>query len=311
MRLLKKVIARILQIFGYEIHKIIKQQDEIATKLLLNTQESTTSNNIPDIYFQYYPKESINEKKFYNIGAGTFRHPYWTNIDLASDWYAESQIGSNMINYDLFSLKPLPIPDNHAEVVYTSHTVEHINNEAAQNMFDESYRILKKGGVFRLTTPDIDLYYKACMMNDRNFYWWIDLYSTKEVCEKINIHPFNQFSLLQVFLFSFATHVSQIVKDNTLKKFSDNDLKEIFQNYQYNDALNFITSKCTIEQQRKYFGYHMNWWNWEKAEKMLKKAGFKEIYKSGFGQSVSPCMRDTVLFDKQDPKDSLYVEAVK
>ena len=44
---------------------------------------------------------------------------------------------------------------------------------------------------------------------------------------------------------------------------------------------------------------------------MLEQAGFSEIYKSGFGQSVSPVMRDTTLFDKQDPKDSLYVEAVK
>ena len=43
-------------------------------------------------------------------------------------------------------LEPLPIADSSAEVVYTlAHTVEHINNEAAQNMFNEAYRILKPG----------------------------------------------------------------------------------------------------------------------------------------------------------------------
>lgn len=55
----------------------------------------------------------------------------------------------------------------------------------------------------------------------------------------------------------------------------------------------------------------MNWWNTEKAKKMLKRAGFKNIWKSGFGQSTSPVMRNTLIFDKQDPKDSLYIEAEK
>lgn len=216
-----------------------------------------------------------------------------------------------MINFDLFSLEPLPIEDASAEIVYTSHTIEHINDEASQNMFNEAFRVLKKDAIFRLTTPDVDLYYKAFRNNDNDFYWWIDLYSTKEVCNKAGIYPFNQFSLAQIFLFSFATHTSQIVKDTTVQKINDNDIDKIFTDLKYHDALNYFISKCTIEAQRKFPGYHMNWWNWTKAEKMLKNTGFKEVYKSGFGQSVAPIMRNTVLFDKQDPKDSLYVEAIK
>lgn len=301
MSILKNAIKKILRILGYEIHKISK----------LNSQPIPESNNDLDMYLKYYPKNSVDKKRFYNIGAGTFRHKYWTNIDLRSDWYSESQIGSDMINYDLFSLEPLPIENFCTEVVYTSHTVEHITNEAAQNMFDESYRILKSGGIFRLTTPDIDLYYKAFKNNDKNFFWWVDLYSTENVCKKLNIYPFKQFSLAQVFLFIFATHLSKIVRDTTIEKYSDKEIVNIFNNNKYEDALNLIVSKCTIDIQRKYFGYHMNWWNWEKTKKMLEKTGFKEIYKSGYGQSVSPVMRDTLLFDKQDPKDSLYIEAVK
>lgn len=44
---------------------------------------------------------------------------------------------------------------------------------------------------------------------------------------------------------------------------------------------------------------------------MLEIAWFKKIFKSGWGQSFSPLMRDTFLFDKTHPKISLYMEAVK
>jgi len=47
-------------------------------------------------------------------------------------------------------VKELPIENDSAEVVYSSHTVEHITDEAAQKMFNESYRILKKGGILRI-----------------------------------------------------------------------------------------------------------------------------------------------------------------
>ena len=297
MNLLKRIIRKAFSTMGYEIRR--KQVGQ------------RTDPKDLEVYHKHYPHASIVNQRFYNIGAGTFRHPYWKNIDLASEWYAQSQVESDMINYDLFSLEPLPLPDNCAEVVYTSHTVEHVNDQAAQNMFRESYRILKKGGIFRLTTPDVDLYYKAYRNNDRDFYWWIELYSTREVTEKIGIYPFDQCSLAQVFLFSFATHTSQCVIDTTVDKFSDEDIEVAFSVMAYEEALEHFIARCTLEAQRRFPGYHMNWWNWKKAERMLREAGFIEIYKSGYGQSVSPVMRNTQLFDKQDPKDSLYVEAVK
>ena len=99
-----------------------------------------------EVYLHYHPAARI-ERWFYNIGAGSFRHKYWTNVDLASDWYADQQ-GTDFINYDLFSLKPLPIPSGIAEAVYTSHTVEHINDAACANLFAETFRILRPGGYF-------------------------------------------------------------------------------------------------------------------------------------------------------------------
>ncbi len=79
----------------------------------------------------------------------------------------------------------------------------------------------------------------------------------------------------------------------------------------YEQALNYCTSKCPIDIQKKYPGHHCNWWNKDKMFRMLKKAGFKNIFLSGYGQSFSPVLRNTQLFDKTHPKISLYVEAIK
>lgn len=38
------------------------------------------------------------ERPFYNIGAGSFFHPCWTNIDFVSDWY--SGVQRNVVHHD-------------------------------------------------------------------------------------------------------------------------------------------------------------------------------------------------------------------
>ena len=111
-----------------------------------------------DQYLKIYGEESVQKKSFYNIGAGSFNHPAWTNIDKISEWYSTNNKNTfEVINFDLFSMDPLPIADKFAEIVYTSHTIEHIHDDAAQHIFEESFRILKDGGIFRITTPNIDL----------------------------------------------------------------------------------------------------------------------------------------------------------
>jgi SAM-dependent methyltransferase len=262
-------------------------------------------------YSRHFPKKSLEEKRFYNIGAGTFRHQYWTNLDLSSDWYAPDQIGSGMIDFDLFSLEKFPIEDSSAEVAYTSHTVEHINNEAAQNMFNEAFRILKPGGVFRMTTPNIDLDLAAYRRNDRDYFYWIDLYSSDKVTERLEIKPFCTGSIQQIILFNFATHISELALNTDLAKVPDEEFDAAFSTMPDEKALDHFAGRCTIEAQRKRPGFHMNWWNHDKAFRMLTKAGFSTVYRSGYGQSLCPVLRDVNLFDKQDPKVSLYVEACK
>ena len=212
----------------------------------------------------------------------------------------------------MFSLEKLPIPDNSAEIVYSSHTVEHLNDEAAQNMFNEAYRVLKKGGTFRVTTPNIELEYRAYSENDRSYFYWIDMYSKPNNYNRIKIkEPMTKASIQQIFLWNFASITSELVIDETVKKISDKELDEVFSTLSFEDALNYCTSRCPLDAQMNYPGYHLNWWNEKKTVRMLKLAGFEDIYKSGYGQSFSPVLRNTILFDNTHPKISLYMEAIK
>ena len=104
--------------------------------------------------YDNFVEESLLKRRCYNIGAGSFGHPYWTNIDYATKHYKEVQ-KNPFLHYDLMELKPLPIEDNVGELIYSSHTIEHVSDEAVRNMLSESYRILKPGGDIRLTTLDV------------------------------------------------------------------------------------------------------------------------------------------------------------
>jgi SAM-dependent methyltransferase len=252
-----------------------------------------------ELYYKLYDKTDVKNQRFYNIGAGLFRHPAWTNIDFYSEHYKKNPID---INNNLLEKKPLPIPDKSANIVYSSHTIEHIPNDAAQYMFNEAYRILKKKGFLRITAPDIDLHYQSVLHNDIYFWKW----HLKSVGKNIN-----RISLKQLFLSSFASQTSAFHPAENTYKISDTEFDEIFAKHLYEEALNYCLSKCSIELQQKYPSDHINWWNKEKLFTLLRKAGFKTIYSSGYGQSICPVLRNIVYFDNTHPTLSLYVEAQK
>lgn len=72
---------------------------------------------------------------------------------------------NNWINIDLDSPKadlihdlrqPLPYEDNSVDLIYNEHFIEHLTAEEGVNLLKEMLRILKKGGIIRIATPDLD-----------------------------------------------------------------------------------------------------------------------------------------------------------
>lgn len=63
-----------------------------------------------------------------------------------------SKKGFNVINS---KAPPIPIISNKFDIVYMNQVFEHMNNiEMAQKMIEECYRLLKKGGILCIISPD-------------------------------------------------------------------------------------------------------------------------------------------------------------
>lgn len=287
---MRQAIQKAINLFGYKISKIEKKK---AVDIPLS------------FYEEIYGKKAIDNKDFVNVGAGTFNHPAWTNVDLYSEWYKRNKID---MNWDLTANTRIPLDDLSKNVVYSSHTVEHITDRNAINLFDESYRILKKGGVLRVTTPNINLDYEAYKRNDKFYFYWCHVEPSWQIPSK---QKFINATVSQLFLHHFASHTSIIHENSEVEKITDCKLQDIFSQMNYEDALNYCSSKCAIELQRKYPGNHINWWNYKKLYSMLTNAGFDKVYLSAYGQSMFPVLRDVNFFDNTHPRISLYVEAIK
>jgi SAM-dependent methyltransferase len=116
-----------------------------------------------------------------NLGSGLTVREGWVNIDAslntlasrlpkplmllsykasnAPRWYSFAEYleilrGHTFIHHDL--AYGIPLPNESASLVYSSHFVEHIGREEFERLLSESYRVLAPGGKTRIVTPGFD-----------------------------------------------------------------------------------------------------------------------------------------------------------
>ena len=70
----------------------------------------------------------------------------WANI--------EARGKGKVIGWNL--TEPLPVGSGSIELVYSEHFIEHISLEQAVSLVAEIYRVLKPGGILRLSTPSLN-----------------------------------------------------------------------------------------------------------------------------------------------------------
>jgi predicted SAM-dependent methyltransferase len=78
-----------------------------------------------------------------HLGAGPVRLPGWLNTDLIS---GEIQLDAG---------RRLPLPDSAFAFAFAEHLIEHLTPRVGRRMLSEVHRILRPGGVLRMTTPDL------------------------------------------------------------------------------------------------------------------------------------------------------------
>lgn len=122
------------------------------------------------------------KKKYVQYGCGLSAPKEWTNFDVSPTLRIQKIpiIGSilkkklnvvfpsNVLYGDI--IKGLPIDDNSCDGLYCSHTLEHLSLQDFRKALMNSFKILKKGGVFRCIVPDLEfaarLYIKELDSND-------------------------------------------------------------------------------------------------------------------------------------------------
>lgn len=252
------------------------------------------------IYESLFSKDALSKKSFLNIGSGNWRHPYWTNIDYASDYY---HYNKSLIDvpWDISLLRPLDIPSETIELAYCSHTAEHLSDQQNRFMFREAYRTLKPGGVFRVTCPNIELYYQAYKRRDG---YVKQHYGIAEPIKDTD-------TMARWFVNEIATQLVQDFTDHQAPMKNVAEVDGILKRMPMEEACDYFCSRIDYEVQRRYPGNHINWWTNNKMCRELLAAGFSEAIVSLAGGSVTPAMRDRNFFDTVNPTFSIFVDAIK
>lgn len=118
-----------------------------------------------------------------NVGCGMSPTEGWINFDNSLSvkiskfprvtvfLHRIGMIGRSQLEYIRFckkntiqwahATKHLPLPDSSAEVLYSSHMLEHLDREEVIAFLGEARRVLAIGGIIRIAVPDLEKYVEA------------------------------------------------------------------------------------------------------------------------------------------------------
>jgi predicted SAM-dependent methyltransferase len=104
---------------------------------------------------------------YVQYGCGLAAPPEWTNFDASFTlkWERVPVVGklgtknaqrfpSNVKAGDI--VKGLPVPDRSCRGVYASHVLEHLTLSEFHAALDNTKKVLREGGIFRLVVPDLE-----------------------------------------------------------------------------------------------------------------------------------------------------------
>jgi len=97
----------------------------------------------------------IADDLLHKVNFGCFRDMFyfgWINVDILDMKGYADQFGFYFVQHDV--TKPFPIQDNIVDLVFSSHLLEHLSREEGYAFLQECHRILKTGGIIRLSVPD-------------------------------------------------------------------------------------------------------------------------------------------------------------
>lgn len=270
--------------------------------------------------------------KLLNVGCGSklAKNGDWVHVDMIPDKKR------NILEANL--LKGLPFQDNKFRVVYHSQLIEHFQKKEALFFLCECRRVMLKGGIIRIVTPDLQNFAKRylelvdkCLVDDNEEasleYEWTLLQIFDQVARNKpggamaeflknlspdyhNLIP-NGFGLVgEKFLKSKKINFIQKI-NRKFYKFKENPI--YFLNTFFQRFLDLVFGKYRkIGRFRLNGEVHYCMYDFYSLKKLLEKAGFKNVKKLSPFTSQIHNWQDFEL-DVNDGKicdpGSLFVEA--
>lgn len=87
-----------------------------------------------------------------NLGCGPAAMDGWINVDIARGSHID-------VVWDL--RRGLPFADESCSAIFSEHVIEHLAKEDAEKLLGECRRVMQKGGVLRLSTPDAERFLRS------------------------------------------------------------------------------------------------------------------------------------------------------
>ena len=241
--------------------------------------------------YKDYSKNDI----FINFGSGAFFHNRWKNYDYpGQSLYYKSLLGLEGKDFRAIDLckANLTIPEksDSVQLIYCSHTLEHIDLESSKRFLSECYRILKKDGVLRVVLPNTknDFYLLRCIMSQSN----------------------KNFALIQDYIDSVVRH---IITDTKFLETSEID--EILKIANY-DSENFYDE--VIKRYRSFSefkgtdpGRHINYWDFNNLMNVTSKLGFSFCIPFYQGTSIASPFKNLNVFDNTESHIAIYADIIK
>ena len=243
-----------------------------------------------------------------NLGGGQWRKLGWRNLD--------SRHMTDIEGAHLTPSSRLPEVDQSLSYVYSNHFFEHIDDATAQQLMNESHRILKTGGVFRVSVPDFELGMKAYRDRNHAFFdkepWGLEVRYENWEMNSVSVSLENKLTSLFV----------------TYENVSDQGLWPPWKHIPGYYSGPVIAERAEIQKNAETMNIHefsdwlltrlpptfnclghINVYDLEKFKRMLDQAGFSKVVQSRFRESAAPVLRGPD-FDNR-PEISLFVEAIK
>lgn len=249
------------------------------------------------------------------IGPGGRFHKVWTTVDKLFNGRSWSNVRHNMpqtqpdIIWDALDLDRVPIQDNSVSHIYCAHVIEHLTHEAAHHMLREIKRVLMPGGVLRLTCPDARLFFEAYDRGDAAFFLEHEVALTKRL-RVAHLSAMNDSELMEFCAWTLLRTMSLITHDANGVSVPYGECAAYIEARGSAEAAVDAACKASDPELNRDLGWHITCWDWPRLERALQSAGLKDVTRSAYLQSRHAEFRNPLYFDRTDPHQTLYSEAI-